>query len=55
MQLPQMSTVKPSGSRWYYLCIIMDLFSGKVIAWELSAKADTQLVMDTFKKAYQKC
>lgn len=91
LQLPQMSTAKPSGSakhndngeytdhlkrnfplsapnlvwasditylkaggRWYYLCIIMDLFSRKVISWELSAKADARLVIDTFKKAYGK-
>lgn len=91
MQLPQMSTVKPSGSakhsdngectghlkrkfplsapnlvwvsditylkaggRWYYLCIIMDLFSRKIISWELAAKADAGLVINTFKKAYGK-
>ena len=91
MQLPQMSTVKPSGStkhsdngdctdylnrnfslkapdlvwvsditylkaegKWYHLCIIMDLFSRKVISWKLSAKADAGLVMDTFKRAFEK-
>ena len=91
LQLPQMSTVKPSGSakhgdngdctdylnrkfslkapdlvwvsditylkaggKWYHLCIIMDLFSRKVISWKLSAKANTGLVMDTFKRAFEK-
>lgn len=91
LQLPQMSTVKPSGSvkhsdngdctdhlnrnfflkapnlvwvsdipylnaggKWYHLCIIMDLFSRKVISWKLSAKANAELVMETFKKAYEK-
>lgn len=91
LQLPQMSTVKPSGrakqrsdnreydnylnrdfspkapnlawasdityikagGKWYYLCIIMDLFSRKVVSWTLSAKADTGLVMETFRKAYK--
>ena len=84
LQLPQMSTVKPSGSvkhsdngdctdhlnrnfflkapnlvwvsdipylnaggKWYHLCIIMDLFSRKVISWKLSAKANAELVMDS--------
>lgn len=32
----------------------MDLFSRKVIAWNLSAKPDVDLVMTTFKKAYEK-
>ena len=91
LQLPQMSTVKPSGSvkhsdngdctdhlnrnfslkapnlvwvsditylkvggKWYNLCIIMDLFSRKVISWKLSAKANAELVMETFRKAYEK-
>lgn len=32
----------------------MDLFSRKVIAWNISAKPDVHLVMTTFKKAYDK-
>lgn len=36
------------------MCIIMDLFSRKVISWKLSAKADAGLVMDTFKRAFEK-
>lgn len=91
MQLPRMSTVKPSGrakhndngdfpnhldrdfsqkapnlvwasdityikagGKWHYLCIVMDLFSRKVISWHISPKADVELVMATFKKAYDK-
>lgn len=42
------------NSRWYYLCIIMDLFSRKVISWHISDKPDTDLVITTFKKAYEK-
>ena len=41
------------GAKWYYLCVIIDLFSRKVIAWQLSDKADSQLVIETFKKAYR--
>ena len=35
----------------YYLCAILDLFSRKVIAYKISAKASTQLVTATFKAA----
>jgi len=35
-----------------YLCVIMDLFSRKIIAWKLSLKIDTSLVKDTFIKAF---
>lgn len=43
-----------AGGKWYYLCIVMDLFSRKIIAWHLSGKADADLVITTFQKAYQK-
>ena len=39
------------GSKWYYLCVIIDLFSRKVISWLLSDHPDSKLVIDTFKKA----
>ena len=42
------------GAKWCYLCVIIDLFSRKVIARQLSDKADSQLVIETFKKAYRK-
>ena len=42
--------IKVNG-KWYYLCIVMDLFSGKVIAWHISAKPDVDLVISTFNKA----
>ncbi|WP_226392038.1 IS3 family transposase [Ructibacterium gallinarum] len=45
--------IKTDG-KWYYLCIVMDLFSRKVIAWHISAKPDVELVIATFKKAYEK-
>ena len=37
----------------YYLCIIMDLFSRKIIAYRVSRKASTQLITKPFKQAYQ--
>ena len=45
--------IKVAG-QWYYLCIVMDLFSRKVIAWTISSKPDVDLVMTAFKKAYEK-
>lgn len=36
----------------YYLCAILDLFSRKIIAYKISAKASTQLVTSTFKMAF---
>lgn len=38
----------------YYTCVILDLYSRKVIAYKKSAKASTQLVTSTFKSAYEK-
>ena len=40
------------GQKWYYLCVIIDLFSRKVVAWKISDKPDAELVISTFKKAY---
>ena len=38
---------------WYFLCIVMDLFSRKIIGWSLSAKHGTALIIAAFHKAYQ--
>lgn len=40
-----------AGSRFYYLCVILDLFSRKVIAFKLSPKLDTKLAIDTLDMA----
>lgn len=45
--------IKVAG-KWYYLCIVMDLFSRKVISWTISGKPNVDLVMDAFQKAYNK-
>ena len=45
--------IKVAG-KWYYLCIVMDLFSHKVISWNISSKPDVDLVMSAFRKAYDK-
>lgn len=45
--------IKVNG-KWYYLCIVMDLFSRKIIAWHISGRPDVDFVMTAFKKAYAK-
>ena len=40
------------GSRFYYLCIIIDLFARKVIAYRVSPKMNVQLSIDTFQAAW---
>ena len=45
--------VKVSGS-FCYICVIMDLFSRKIVAYKVSTRIDTKLVLDTFKAAYSK-
>lgn len=42
--------IKAAG-RFYYLCVILDLFSRKVIAYKLSDKIDTGLAIDTVNAA----
>ena len=37
---------------WAYLCVIIDLFSRKVISWTLSARHSVDFVKDTFQKAF---
>lgn len=43
--------VKVNGS-FYYICVIIDLFSRKVISYSVSNKIDTKLVINTFNKAF---
>lgn len=39
--------------KWIYVCVVIDLFSRKVIGFRISQKSSTQLLTATFKKAYQ--
>ena len=39
-------------NRFVYLCVIIDLFSRKIIADSVSAKHNTKMVLETFEKAY---
>lgn len=40
-------------SYWVYLCIILDLYSRKVIGWRVSKHMSTHLVTTTFKTTFQ--
>ncbi len=37
----------------YYICVVIDLFSRKVISYKVGKKNSTQLVTSTLKKAYE--
>ena len=39
------------AGRFYYLCVILDLFSRKDIAYKLSSKLNTKLAIDTLDMA----
>ncbi len=42
----------PVGKKSFvYLCVILDLFSRKVIAWSVGPKIDSELALSTLKKA----
>ena len=43
--------IKVNGS-FHYLCVVIDLFSRKVVGWNLSNKHDVNLTVEAFKKAY---
>ena len=38
---------------WVYLCIILDLYSRKIVGYRVSRNASTNLVTTTFRNAYQ--
>ncbi|PJZ71469.1 IS3 family transposase [Leptospira perolatii] len=40
-------------SGWFYLCVIIDLYSRKVAGWSLSDKNDSRLVTNTLAKAIE--
>ncbi len=41
------------GKALFTLCVILDLFSRKVIAYRLSSQENTQLIINTFKDAFE--
>lgn len=47
-------TYVKTGSRFSYICVVLDLFARKVVAFKVSNKMTTSLVIDTLKDALQK-
>ncbi|NLD19322.1 MAG: DDE-type integrase/transposase/recombinase [Clostridiales bacterium] len=41
------------GSTWFYLCVIIHLFSRKVISWKISGNNNVDLTIATFKSAFE--
>lgn len=41
------------GDHYLYTCVILDLFSRKVVAYKISKKNSTQLITSTFKTAWE--
>lgn len=39
------------GRRWVYLAIVLDLYSRRIVGWELSRIADTSLVLSALRMA----
>ncbi len=40
------------GTQYYYICVVLDLFSRKLISYGMSDTIDTILTMNTFNSAY---
>lgn len=47
-------TYIPVNSSFVYLCVVIDLFSRKVISYAISRKIDSKLVINTFLLAFNK-
>ena len=43
--------IKVNGS-FYYFCVVMELFSRKIIGWSISNHYDVDLTLKAFQKAY---
>ena len=41
----------PTAEGWLYLCVIIDLYSRKVVGWSLSTRIDTELVLQALMMA----
>lgn len=39
---------------WLYLCVMLDLFSRRIVGWKTSSRIDRQLVCDAFTEAIVK-
>lgn len=42
------------ASKWYYLCVILDLFNREVVGYTLSSHMKTSMILETLHKAVKK-
>jgi len=42
------------NGKFHHICVVIDLFARKLIAWKVSAKVDDSLTIDTVRDAYRK-
>ena len=46
-------TYLPTAEGWVYLAVVMDLFSRKIIGWQLGDSLATELIMDALRSAIE--
>lgn len=46
-------TYLPTAAGWVYLAVVMDLFSRKIVGWQLGASLATELVADALRQAIE--
>ena len=46
-------TYVPVGDKFYYVCVILDLFSRRVLSYSVSDRIDTNLTIKAFMRAYK--
>ena len=46
-------TYLPTAEGWVYLAVVMDLFSRKIIGWQLGDSLATELIMDALRNAIE--
>ena len=52
MVWPRDFTYIKVNSGWFYLCVVMDLFSRNLISYNISNKTSCNLIINTFNEAY---
>lgn len=42
-----------AGARWYYLAVVLDLHTRRVVGWAMSDKPDAELATKALEMVYQ--
>lgn len=42
-----------AGEGWLYLAVVMDLYSRRIVVWQVSPRMTTDLIIKTFEKAHR--